>query len=116
MAAQLATTRIRVDGLFFLSFPLHPQDKPDQIQAEHLYRIISPMLFVQGTRDRQCDLDALRRALVRVGAPTSLHVLQQADQHFKVLKKSGRTDEEVRAEMIEAVKGWFLKILAGGAK
>ncbi|MCZ6783248.1 MAG: hypothetical protein O7G30_08065 [Proteobacteria bacterium] len=116
MAAQLATTRIRVDGLFFLGFPLHPQDKPDKLQAEHLYRIISPMLFVQGTRDRQCDLDALRRALVRVGAPTSLHVLQQADQHFKVLKKSGRTDEEVRAEMIGAVKGWFLKILAVGAK
>lgn len=114
VAAQLAASRLRAEGLFFLGFPLHTQDKPDQVQAEQLYRIISPMLFVQGTRDRQCDIDTLRRTLQRVGAPTELVVAEEADQNFKVLKKSERTDEEVAEELVAAVKGWFARILGEG--
>lgn len=114
VAAQLAAGRLRAEGLFFLGFPLHTQDKPDQLHAEQLYRIISPMLFVQGTRDRQCDLDTLKRTLARVGAPTELVVAEEADQNFKVLKKSDRTDEEMAQLLVDSVKGWFAKILGEG--
>jgi predicted alpha/beta-hydrolase family hydrolase len=114
VAAQLATSRLRLDGLFFMGYPLHVQDRPDQTRAEHLYRIISPMLFVQGTRDRQCDLDALRRVLSRVGAPTSLHVAQEADQNFRIPKKSEGNDEDMRSEVLEIVTAWFGKILDQG--
>jgi predicted alpha/beta-hydrolase family hydrolase len=114
VAAQLATSRLRLDGLFFLGFPLHVQDRPDQLRAENLYRIISPMLFVQGTRDRQCDLDALRRVLSRVGAPNSLHVAEEADQNFRVPKKSEGSSEEMRTEVLETVVAWFDKILNQG--
>jgi predicted alpha/beta-hydrolase family hydrolase len=113
-AAHLATSRLRVDGLFFLGFPLHTQDKPEQTHAEHLYRIIAPMLFVQGTRDRMCDLDTLRQTLKRVGAPTTLYVSEDADQNFHVPKRSSRDDEEVRRELVELVIGWFQKILSEG--
>jgi predicted alpha/beta-hydrolase family hydrolase len=111
VAAGLASARVRIDGLFLLGYPLHPQNKPEKVQAELLYRVISPLLFVQGTRDRSCDLDVLRRTLSRVGAPTALHVVEQADRQFKVLKKSGRTVEEVRDEVLGVVDAWIQKVL-----
>ena len=113
VAADLAGARVRVDGIFFLGYPLHTAGKPETVQAEQLYRLISPMLFVQGERDRTCDLDVLRRTLTRVGAPTTLQVCREADQHFKVLKKSDRTEEEVRAEILEGLDGWINRILEG---
>ncbi len=113
VAAELAGARVRVDGVFFMGFPLHPPGKPELIQQEQLFRIISPMLFLQGERDRHCDLDLLRLTLSRVGAPTTLQVVQEADQHFKVLKKSHRTDEQVHEELLAYLDAWIHKVADG---
>ncbi len=110
-AARTAMSRLRVEGLFFLGYPLHAADKPDRLDADLLYRIISPSLFCQGTRDRYCDLDALRRTLTRVGAPKTLQIVGEADNQFKVLKKSGRTAEEVNAELLGAMERWVNRVL-----
>ncbi len=112
-AAELSATRVRVDGLFLMAYPLHPQGKPDEPQPEQLFRVVSPLLFLQGDRDRTCELDVLRRTLVRVGAPTTLHVTEEADRHFRVLKKSPRSDEEVREELVETMDDWIQKVLGG---
>ena len=93
-----------------MGFPLHPTGKPELVQPEQLFRVISPMLFLQGERDRQCDLDALRRTLTRVGAPTTLQVIEEADQHFRVRKRSHRTDEEVQQELVAYIYAWIQKI------
>ena len=85
--------------------------KPDEVQAEQLFRVITPMLFVQGSRARNCDLDVLRRTLARVGAPTALHTVENADHQFHVLKKSGRTREEVTEEILGTLDGWIQKVL-----
>jgi len=113
VAADLATSRLRVDGLFFLGYPLHPAGKAEEASADQLYRLIAPMHFVQGTRDRTCDLDGLRQTLTRVGAPTTLQVIQEADNHFGVLKKGERTQEEVHSEVLDGLDGWITKILEG---
>jgi predicted alpha/beta-hydrolase family hydrolase len=110
VAAELAGARVRVDGVFFMGYPLHPPGKPELIAQEQLFRIIAPMLFLQGERDRHCDLDLLRRTLSRVGAPTMLQVVQEADQHFKVLKKSHRTDEQVSEELLAYLDAWIHKV------
>ena len=111
IAAEVAGSRVRVDGIFFLGYPLHAAGKPETAQAEQLYRLISPMLFIQGTRDRACDIDVLRQTLTRVGAPTTLQICREADQHFKVLKKSERTEEEVRAEILDGLDAWITRVL-----
>jgi predicted alpha/beta-hydrolase family hydrolase len=113
IAADLAGARVRVDGLFLLGYPLHPAGKPEQREPEQLFRIVSPALFVQGDRDVTCDVETLRQTLVRVGAPTVLRVIREADRHFKVLKKSGRTQEEVMDEMTAALDDWIQSILGG---
>jgi predicted alpha/beta-hydrolase family hydrolase len=111
VAAGVAGARIRVDGLFLMGYPLHPQDRPEKVQPDQLFRIVAPLLFLQGSRDRTCDLDALRRVLRSVGAPTALQVVEAADKNFKVLKKSGRTEEEIREEILTGVDTWIQKVL-----
>jgi len=113
-AARIAAGRVRIEGACFLGYPLHSQDKPDTVQAEQLYRIISPMLFIQGTRDRSCAVPALRTVLGRIGAPIHTHIIEDADQHFKVPKRTGRSSEEVHAEILETVSAWVDKILNQG--
>ncbi|HEY5658321.1 MAG TPA: alpha/beta family hydrolase [Myxococcota bacterium] len=113
VAADLASSRVRVDGLFLLAYPLHPLGKPEKLAPEQLFRIVSPVLFLQGSRDRTCDIDLLRRTLTRVGAPSTLHVAEEADRHFKVLKKSPRTNEEVREELLQITDDWIQTILGG---
>lgn len=111
VAAELVADRLHADGLFFLGFPLHGQDKPEQIDPDVLYRITSPMLFVQGTRDRRCQGEALRRALRRVGAPIELHDVEHADSSFHAPKKSGRSEAEVHAEVLGVLAGWITRHL-----
>jgi hypothetical protein len=115
-AVQCAAARLRVDGLFALGYPLHARDNPSKgLRAEPLYRVVSPMLFIQGTRDRTCDLDALRRTLGRVGAPKTLHVIEEADEKLAVPRRSGRTPESVHAEILEAVDVWSRRVIGAGA-
>jgi hypothetical protein len=111
VAARVALARLRVEGLCFLAYPLHPNEKPERVEADQLFRLISPILFIQGSRDKYCDLDVLRRTLARVGAPTTLHVVAEADHHLKVPRKSGRTAEEVNAELLVTIENWIHKIL-----
>jgi predicted alpha/beta-hydrolase family hydrolase len=115
VGVDLASARVRVDGLFLMAYPLHPQDKPEKSQPEQLFRIVSPALFLQGSRDRTCDLELLRQTLTRVGAPTSLFVSEEADRHFKVSRKSGRDPEAVRQELADALDDWIQKVLGGTA-
>jgi hypothetical protein len=112
VAANVAASRrVRAEGIFFLGYPLHRPDDPSEVRADDLFRIVCPMLFVQGTRDRQCDLDTLRRILTRVGAPKALHTLEEADHWFKIPKKIGRGDEELREEVLSVLVHWILKTL-----
>lgn len=95
-----------VEGLVFLGFPLHAAGRPGTERAGHLARVDRPMLFVQGTRDRLADLELLRPVLDDLGDRARLHVVDGADHSFRVLKRSGRTEEEVRNEVADAVAGF----------
>lgn len=96
-----------VRGIVFLGFPLHPRGKSSIRRAEHLSDVPHPMLFVQGTRDSLADLDLLRPVVDELGERARMHVVEGADHSFEVLKRSGRSEEEVRAEVADAVFGWL---------
>lgn len=53
MSSQLLATKQFnfVRGLVFFGFPLHPAGKPGIERADHLRKVMVPMLFLQGTRD-----------------------------------------------------------------
>jgi predicted alpha/beta-hydrolase family hydrolase len=112
VAAHAATSRVRVEGLFFLGYPLHKQDRPDEPHDNRLFRVISPMLFIQGTRDRHCDLPSLRKTLARVGAPVQLSTVDDADHSLRVPKRTGRPPEEVEAEIMTTLANWIRSVLS----
>jgi predicted alpha/beta-hydrolase family hydrolase len=64
------------------------------------------MLFLQGTRDVLADLDIMRRVCRNLGDRATLHVVQGGDHSFKVLKRSGRTEDDVVAELADAIVHW----------
>jgi hypothetical protein len=95
-----------VAGLVFLGFPLHPAGQPGVSRAAHLAQVHLPMLFLQGTRDTLADLTLLEPIIEKLGERATLRVIEHADHSFHVLKKSGRTDEQVLDELAEAVGEW----------
>ena len=95
-----------VRGLVFLGFPLHPPGKPGVERAKHLSDVNLPMLFLQGTRDTFAGLDLLGPVIDSLAPRATLHVIEGGDHSFKVLKRSGRTPEEVMDELVEATFSW----------
>jgi len=95
-----------VRGLVFFGFPLHPPKQPGTKRAEHLSKVQVPMLLLQGTRDALADLKLLRPICKELGPRATLHVVETADHSFHVLKKSGRSDEEVLRELATRTAEW----------
>lgn len=95
-----------VVGLAFLGFPLHPPGKPGVTRAEHLASVQIPMLFLQGDRDEFAELILLRQVLQPLGKRATLHLAKDGDHSFNVRKRSGRTAEDVRAELADAIVVW----------
>ncbi len=107
IASQVVAAGDLADGLLLLSYPLHPAGRPETLRDRHLPGIKIPALFVQGSRDALARLDLMEAALGRLGSPASLHVVEGGDHSFAVLKRSGRSEDEVAAEIAKVVAGWL---------
>jgi hypothetical protein len=95
-----------VVGLAFLGFPLHPPGKPAVTRGEHLDAVRVPMLFLQGDRDEFAEPLLLRQVLRNLGARATLHLVNGGDHSFSVPKKSGRTADDVFAELATTIADW----------
>jgi predicted alpha/beta-hydrolase family hydrolase len=109
--AQAEAPLSGVRGLVFLGFPLHPPGRPGDSRAEHLAQVQIPMLFLQGDRDDFADLKRLKSVVTRLGERATLHLAEGGDHSFHVLKRSGRTDAEVMAELVETIVAWTAGIV-----
>jgi predicted alpha/beta-hydrolase family hydrolase len=105
--AQAAATMAGVRGLVFLGFPLHPPGKPSDERAQHLSEVQVPMLFLQGTRDDFANLPLLEALCYRLGSRSTLKLFPEADHSFHVPARTGRTDAEVRAELLNTLAEWI---------
>jgi len=105
--AQASAPLQGVRGLAFLGFPLHPAGRPSQDRAKHLFAVQIPMLFVQGTRDALATLDQLQPLCAAIGARATLKLFEDADHSFHVPARTGRTDAQVRGEMLDALAAWI---------
>jgi predicted alpha/beta-hydrolase family hydrolase len=97
--AQSVEPLAGVKGLVFLGFPLHAPGRDGTARAAHLSEIEIPMLFIQGTRDSLANLDLMREVCEGLGRRATLAVIDGGDHSFKVLKRSGRTPDEVMEEI-----------------
>jgi uncharacterized protein len=111
--AQAAAPLAGVRGLVFLGFPLHPADRPSQERGRHLADVRVPMLFLQGTRDKLALPDLLSPLCEALGTRATLRLFADADHSFHVPARSGRTDGELRGEILDALAGWIDKVIGG---
>jgi hypothetical protein len=107
IASQVVAAGQRADGLAFLAYPLHPPGQFGKRREAHLPSIEAPMLFVQGTRDAFAREDLLLALMERLGPQAELHRVAGADHSFGVLKRSGRSPEDVLAEVRDALLAWL---------
>ncbi len=100
-----------VSGLAFLGFPLHPPKSPSNERAEHLFQTQIPLLFLQGTRDELASLPLLKALVTRLGKRATSKLFADANHSFHVPARSGRTDEMVFEEMMEALAEWVGSVI-----
>lgn len=102
-------------GLLLLGYPLHPAGKPDQLRVDHFPRLLVPCLFVSGTRDALAGQAALTAAVKAIKGPVTLHWLESADHGYRPKKASGRTLEDVTAEVADAAVAWVRELPSASA-
>lgn len=110
IASMLVADGEPAAGLVLLGYPLQPAGRPEALRSEHFAHITCPVLFVQGSRDRLCDLGVLRSVLPTISAPVSLQVIEEGDHSFKVPKRTGKTERQVWDDIVEMVGSWLAKI------
>jgi uncharacterized protein len=108
IASQMvADSRLPVEQLIFLGYPLHAPGKKDKLRDQHLYRIKIPMRFFAGTRDQLCDLELLRGVLSRLTAPWDLEVIEGGDHSFNVPKSLGADPFEIYGRIQNKALEWL---------
>ena len=99
-----------VDGLICFGFPLSTLAKPPKIRRDVLVALHTPVLFLQGSRDRMSPLDVLKQVRGEMKAPSTLHVVPTGDHSLRwtktALKNEGLTQEEADAQLLGVVASW----------
>ena len=107
IASQVVAQGESVDGLVFLGYPLHPVGKKDQLRTAHFDALRAPALFIEGTRDRLCDLSLLRSELEGRDWPTDVYVVEDGDHSFNVPKRMGVPQEKIWEDIVAKVCEWI---------
>ena len=69
------------------------------------------MLFLQGTRDALAILDQIEPLCQELDSRATLRLFEGADHSFHVPAKSGRTDAEIMAEMLDTFAAWVPEVV-----
>lgn len=103
-----------VAGLVCLGYPLCGAGDRAKLRDQVLIDLRTPILFVQGTRDKLCPLDLLEDVRKKMTAQSNLHVVAGGDHSLLVskteLKLQGHTQANVDANISAAIAD-FLKSL-----
>jgi predicted alpha/beta-hydrolase family hydrolase len=90
-----------VDALVCFGYPLAATGDVQKLRDQVLLDLRTPILFVQGTRDKLCPLALLDDVRRRMTAPSALHVVEGGDHSLRVTK---RYDQQAAdAAILEAV-------------
>ena len=106
-SAQAESSLPGVNGVVFFGFPLHRPGDPSNARADHLRDVELPMLFIQGTRDRLAEIGRIESVVGDLGERAAIHVVEDGDHGFDVLKRTGKSDDDVFDEMASAVHSWI---------
>ena len=106
--ASMIADEAQVLGLVCLGYPFHASGKPEIIRIEHLTRLKTPALFVQGTRDALGSLEDV--SSYRVSRKIYFHWVKDGNHNLTPRKASGRTEAEAWDEGVAAVAAFVSKL------
>ena len=69
------------------------------------------MLFLQGDSDKMAELSLLEPLTATLGSQATLRVFEDADHSFHVPVRSGRNDQEVMHDMLDAMVAWMDRLI-----
>ena len=93
-----------VRALICFGYPL--KSPSGKLRDQVLVELTTPVLFIQGTRDKLCPLDELEKVRARMRAPHQLYVVEGADHSLEVLRRQG-AQEPVDLEILEKVRAFL---------
>lgn len=100
-----AETPEGIDALICFGYPL--RGGSGGMRDQVLRTLRTPVLFVQGSRDPLCPLDALAELLPHLSAPHDLFVVEGGDHSLEMslrtAQKTGRTQAEWERATMQAV-------------
>jgi predicted alpha/beta-hydrolase family hydrolase len=105
---------VKVDGIVCLGYPLQAQGRRVRgTRDEVLRELKSPVMFVQGTRDRMCPIRSLDEIRQDIEVPNYIHVVEGGDHSLIVRKtqldESGRKQEDLDKAAVDAIKAFLDK-------
>jgi predicted alpha/beta-hydrolase family hydrolase len=86
-----------VAGIVCFGYPLRGQN--GKLRDEVLVALRTPILFVQGTRDKLCPLPELETVRRRMAARNELFVVEGGDHSLEVTKTSLKARAETQADV-----------------
>jgi predicted alpha/beta-hydrolase family hydrolase len=99
----------QVDALVCLGYPL--RGATGAVRDEVLVALRTPVVFVQGTRDRLCPLELLEGVRARMSARSALHVVEGGDHSLAVaaraLREQGTTQDEVDGRALASIAAFL---------
>jgi predicted alpha/beta-hydrolase family hydrolase len=95
-----------ISGVVVFGYPLIPPGGKVGDRASHFAHLSAPTMIVQGTRDSFGAPDAIRGAAPDI----SVHAVDGGDHSFSVPKSTGRSQDAVHAEIMDAVIDWIRRI------
>jgi predicted alpha/beta-hydrolase family hydrolase len=103
------TLEAEVRALVCLGYPLVGAN--GSVRDEVLLALRTPVLFVQGTRDRLCPLPRLEEVRRRMTAPNELLVVEGGDHSLvaarRALAAASETQQAVDGRILDAIRGFL---------
>lgn len=100
----------KVHAVVCLGYPLCGAGDRNKLRDEVLLKLTTPILFVQGTRDRLCPLDLLDVVRSRMKVVNQLEIVQDGDHSLTVakrtLKASGENQADVDTRVLQRIKAF----------
>jgi formamidopyrimidine-DNA glycosylase len=102
-----------VNALVCLGYPLVSPGKSKTLRDQVLFDTHTPIMFVQGTRDKLCPLDALAKVRKVMTATNELYVVEAGDHSLNVtktwLKQNVTSQDDVDERTLEAIDAFVKK-------
>ncbi len=111
VASMIEAEGKSADGLLLFGYPLHPPGQLEKLRKDHLPKIQTPTLQLNGTEDPFCTKELMDSIAGNLD-PKVWHLkwIEGADHSYSVKKSSGRSKKDVESEISRTLDAWLPQV------